>query len=82
MARTTTRLPSWFNRKKAAKIVLLRGLGYDQQDIAPKVGLSASTVSRYLQTLRDESILTDSESLYWTLMGPSFLRFLQRVLKE
>ncbi|MEE9173655.1 MAG: helix-turn-helix domain-containing protein [Thermoplasmata archaeon] len=53
--------------EKARQISKYRALGYTQEDIAGRVGLSQQTVSRCLSTIRDQA--QDSENADTFFLG-------------
>jgi len=48
-------LPSWMDRYKASKMVQYRALGFNQAQIASKVGVTQQTVSKYLAAIKESS---------------------------
>ncbi len=44
-------LPTWMDRYRASKMVQYRALGFNQAQIAEKVGVTQQTVSKYLAAI-------------------------------
>ncbi len=58
-------LPTWMDYEKARQISQYRGLGFSQEDIAVRLGLSQQTVSRYLSGLREQAERSDNTDQFF-----------------
>ncbi|MBU2559869.1 hypothetical protein KKA03_03150 [archaeon] len=70
------------NNEDKAEIVVLRGLGYTQEEIANKIGVTKEAVSYHLGKFKDRANEVGVNRAYSEIMllaGPNFA--LQNVLK-
>jgi DNA-binding transcriptional ArsR family regulator len=49
-------LPAGMSRERLRDLILLRGIGMQQEEAANAVGVSQQTASRYMRTLREAAL--------------------------
>lgn len=72
------------NQNDIATIIKLRGLGYQQQEIADEISTSRKTVENYLHKFKLQAKETDDiDSLYFSLLlGKDSLFVIKKIIKE
>ena len=72
------------NQNDIATIIKLRGLGYQQQEIADEISTSRKTVENYLHKFKLQAKETDDiDNLYFSLLlGENSLILMKKIIKE
>lgn len=67
-----------------ATIIILRGLGYQQQEIADEIGTSRKTIENYLRGFKLQAKETNNiKDLYFSLLfGKNSLFLIKNIIKE
>lgn len=72
------------NQNDISTIIKLRGLGYQQQEIADEISTSRKTVENYLHKFKLQAKETDDlDNLYFSLLlGENSLILMKKIIKE
>ena len=54
------------NQTQIQRIIMLHGLGYNQQEVAKKIGYSRSTVAYYLHKFKKEAEENGIHETFWS----------------
>ena len=54
------------NQTQVQRIIMLHGLGYNQQEVAKKIGYSRSTVAYYLHKFKKEAEENGIHETFWS----------------
>jgi len=70
------------------QMVIMRGLGFTQEEIARRLGISQNAVSYYLEKFRQRAIRETPITVFWSLVlgplgaPPALLVSLSKILSE
>ena len=61
------------NQEQIQRIIMLHGLGYNQQEVANKIGYSRSTVAYYLHKFKKEAEEKGISETFWSYFSTDSL---------
>ena len=72
------------NQDDIAMIIKLRGLGYQQQEIADEIGTSRKTIQNYLNKFKEQAKKTDDLDVFYfsLLLGKDSLFLIRMILNR
>ena len=61
------------NQEQIQRIIMLHGLGYNQQEVANKIGYSRSTVAYHLHKFKKEAEENGIDKTFWSYFSTNSL---------